>query len=80
MTAEPPRTDCADYEISCSASGWQLATGHSEAVSTDIAGDMDRFVGAGITTFDCADIYTGVETAIATGWRDGAPAAVPPCR
>jgi aryl-alcohol dehydrogenase-like predicted oxidoreductase len=25
---------------------------------------MDRFVDAGITTFDCADIYTGVETLI----------------
>ena len=25
---------------------------------------MDRFAAAGITTFDCADIYTGVETLI----------------
>ena len=25
---------------------------------------MDRFVDAGITTFDCADIYTGVEALI----------------
>ncbi len=43
--------------------GWQLAAGH-------FAGDYDRqaaldglrrLVEAGLTTFDCADIYTGVE-------------------
>ncbi|HEX2442496.1 MAG TPA: aldo/keto reductase [Vicinamibacterales bacterium] len=66
MTAAPPRVRIApDYEISCLLKGgWQLATGHSETVSTDPAGDMDRFVAAGITTFDCADIYTGVEATI----------------
>lgn len=44
--------------------GWQLAGGHG-AIETDTAlDDMDRFVEAGITTFDCADIYTGVEALI----------------
>lgn len=44
--------------------GWQLAGGHG-AVDRD-AGihDMIAFADAGITTFDCADIYTGVEAMI----------------
>ena len=44
--------------------GWQLASGHSEAASADPIGDMSAFVEAGIDTFDCADIYTGVESII----------------
>jgi aryl-alcohol dehydrogenase-like predicted oxidoreductase len=66
MNAALPRVRVApDYEISCLLKGgWQLATGHGRTASTDTAGDMDRFVDAGITTFDCADIYTGVEAAI----------------
>ena len=48
--------------------GWQLAGGHG-AVDPDAAlADMDRFVEAGMTTFDCADIYTGVEELIGR-WR-----------
>ena len=44
--------------------GWQLAGGHG-AVAVEVAiADMDAFVEAGITTFDCADIYTGVESLI----------------
>ena len=44
--------------------GWQLAGGHG-AVDMDAAlADMQAFVAAGITTFDCADIYTGVEALI----------------
>jgi aryl-alcohol dehydrogenase-like predicted oxidoreductase len=44
--------------------GWQLAGGHG-AVDRSIAlADMRRFVDAGVTTFDCADIYTGVEALI----------------
>jgi aryl-alcohol dehydrogenase-like predicted oxidoreductase len=44
--------------------GWQLAGGHG-AVETDRAvTDMAAFVDAGVTTFDCADIYTGVEEMI----------------
>jgi aryl-alcohol dehydrogenase-like predicted oxidoreductase len=66
MTAAPPRVRIAlDYEISCLLKGgWQLAIGHGQTVSGDPGGDMDRFVDAGITTFDCADIYTGVEATI----------------
>jgi aryl-alcohol dehydrogenase-like predicted oxidoreductase len=44
--------------------GWQLAGGHG-AVDPDAAiDDMVAFADAGITTFDCADIYTGVEDMI----------------
>jgi aryl-alcohol dehydrogenase-like predicted oxidoreductase len=66
MTAALPRVRVApDYEISCLLKGgWQLATGHGDMVSTDTAGDMDRFIDAGITSFDCADIYSGVEATI----------------
>jgi aryl-alcohol dehydrogenase-like predicted oxidoreductase len=44
--------------------GWQLAGGHGPVDAAAALGDMDRFVDAGITTFDCADIYTGVEALI----------------
>ena len=44
--------------------GWQLSASHSQAASNDPVGDMIAFADAGITTFDCADIYTGVEDAI----------------
>lgn len=44
--------------------GWQLAEGHSGAVSHDPVADMATFVQRGIDTFDCADIYTGVEALI----------------
>lgn len=53
------------YEISSVIrGGWQLSASHSQAVSADPVGDMVAFADAGITTFDCADIYTGVEEAI----------------
>ena len=44
--------------------GWQLSQGHGQVKSDDAAGDMIAFADAGITTFDCADIYTGVEDMI----------------
>ena len=45
--------------------GWQLAVGHSNVPPASQAhSDMAAFVDAGITTFDCADIYTGVEELI----------------
>jgi len=44
--------------------GWQLAGGHGAIDPAAALDDMDRFVDAGITTFDCADIYTGVEALI----------------
>ncbi len=45
--------------------GWQLAAGHGATPTTAQAhADMAAFVEAGVTTFDCADIYTGVEELI----------------
>lgn len=44
--------------------GWQLAENHSLINRQSSTDDMFRFVEAGITTFDCADIYTGVEELI----------------
>lgn len=44
--------------------GWQLSESHSNKVSDDPVADMLAFADAGITTFDCADIYTGVEELI----------------
>jgi aryl-alcohol dehydrogenase-like predicted oxidoreductase len=44
--------------------GWQLAGGHGEIDRERAIGDMFAFVDAGITAFDCADIYTGVEEMI----------------
>ena len=59
--------------------GWQLAGGHGAVDAAAALDDMDRFVEAGITTFDCADIYTGVEALIGE-WirsRDVRGGAVP---
>lgn len=44
--------------------GWQLAGGHGPVDPTASIADMAAFADAGITTFDCADIYTGVEALI----------------
>ncbi|MDP5052288.1 MAG: aldo/keto reductase [Congregibacter sp.] len=53
------------YEISrVIKGGWQLSDGHSEKLSGDPIADMFAFVERGIDTFDCADIYTGVEAMI----------------
>lgn len=42
--------------------GWQLATGHGPEVSKeDVFARLQAYVEAGFTTFDCGDIYTGVE-------------------
>jgi aryl-alcohol dehydrogenase-like predicted oxidoreductase len=71
---KPPRVQLAPgYSISSLLKGgWQLATGHGalrlhsgQALNpADALADMDRFVEAGLTTFDCADIYSGVEALI----------------
>jgi aryl-alcohol dehydrogenase-like predicted oxidoreductase len=54
-----------DYEISrVIRGGWQMAEGHSAARIGDPIADMIAFADAGVTTFDCADIYTGVEELI----------------
>jgi aryl-alcohol dehydrogenase-like predicted oxidoreductase len=44
--------------------GWHLAGGHGAIDPRQALTDMAAFVEAGITTFDCADIYTGVEELI----------------
>lgn len=44
--------------------GWHLAGGHGKIDPAQAIRDMKAFVEAGITTFDCADIYTGVEELI----------------
>lgn len=44
--------------------GWQLSQGHSQGINNDPVEDMFAFAEAGINTFDCADIYTGVEELI----------------
>ena len=44
--------------------GWQLSQGHSEVNTEDPIEGMFAFADQGITTFDCADIYTGVEELI----------------
>lgn len=44
--------------------GWQLAGDHGPVDRADAVRDMEAFLDAGITTFDCADIYVGVEEMI----------------
>jgi aryl-alcohol dehydrogenase-like predicted oxidoreductase len=44
--------------------GWQLAGGHGAVAREAALADMAAYVEAGLTTFDCADIYTGVEELI----------------
>jgi aryl-alcohol dehydrogenase-like predicted oxidoreductase len=44
--------------------GWHLAGDHGAIDPQAARKDMASFVEAGITTFDCADIYTGVELLI----------------
>lgn len=44
--------------------GWHLAGGHGTVDRAQAIRDMAAFVDNGITTFDCADIYTGVEALI----------------
>ena len=44
--------------------GWHLAGGHGAIDPAAAQRDMAAFVDAGITTFDCANIYTGVEQLI----------------
>ena len=62
MSAMETRDLVPGYRISrLIRGGWQLAGGHG---TIDPAGAVDDLIAAfdaGITTFDCADIYTGVE-------------------
>lgn len=53
------------HEISRVIKGcWQLAGDHGVVDRDTAIADMEAFLDAGITTFDCADIYTGVEEMI----------------
>lgn len=54
--------------------GWQLAGGHGEVEQRRAIADMRAFLEAGVTTFDCADIYTGVEEMIGAFRETLAPA------
>jgi aryl-alcohol dehydrogenase-like predicted oxidoreductase len=49
--------------------GWQLAGGHGEVERNAAVGDLVASAEAGILTFDCADIYTGVEELIGAARR-----------
>jgi aryl-alcohol dehydrogenase-like predicted oxidoreductase len=54
-----------EYEISrVIKGGWHLAGDHGAIDREQAVHDMAAFVEAGVTTFDCADIYTGVEALI----------------
>jgi aryl-alcohol dehydrogenase-like predicted oxidoreductase len=50
--------------------GWHLAGDHGLIEPEQARRDMAKFVEAGITTFDCADIYTGVEQLIGSFRRE----------
>ncbi|MDA8017539.1 MAG: aldo/keto reductase [Thermoanaerobaculia bacterium] len=55
---------CPGYHIARLINGgWQLSAEHDSAgaVASDVLAQLERLVDAGFTTFDCADIYTGVE-------------------
>ncbi len=63
--------------------GWQLAGGHG-AIDRDAAiADTLAYAESGVTTFDCADIYTGVEELLGEArarWHARHGAAAPPLR
>jgi aryl-alcohol dehydrogenase-like predicted oxidoreductase len=63
-----------DYTISrIIKGGWHLAGDHGAIDPDHARRDMASFVEAGITTFDCADIYSGVELLIGS-YRQAYPA------
>ena len=68
----PPRVELAPgYTIArVVKGGWQLAGGHGAVDRATAVADMHAFVDAGFTTFDCADIYTGVEALIGAFVRE----------
>jgi len=73
----PRQSLVAGYSISrIIKGGWQLAGDHGPIDPQQAVRDMARFVEAGITTFDCADIYIGVEQLIGE-FRRAYPALAP---
>ena len=69
------------YRVSRLTKGnWQLAKRHGPQVERAVAIEaMRRFVEAGITNFDCADHYVGVEELIGA-FRATHPALARKCR
>ncbi len=66
LTVVPPTVERREilpgYTISrVIRGGWQLAGGHGDVDRETAIEDLIAAYDAGITTFDCADIYTGVE-------------------
>ena len=52
-----------DYSISRVINGgWQLAGGHGPIDRSSAVEGFEQFLFSGVNTFDCADIYNGVET------------------
>ncbi len=64
-TSHIPRVEIAPgYSISSIINGcWQLAAGHggNQTTEAEVFNRFAELVDAGFTSFDCADIYTGVE-------------------
>lgn len=76
MTDAPPapRIEIAPgYSIArLIVGGWQWSAGHTDRTisNDDLFATLRRLVEAGFTTFDCADIYTGVEERLGAFLRD----------
>jgi aryl-alcohol dehydrogenase-like predicted oxidoreductase len=65
VTSAETREIAPGYTISrILKGGWQLAGDHGPVDPAEAIAGMTAFVDAGITSFDCADIYTGVEEMI----------------
>ena len=65
MTDVPRMELAPGYSVSrLIKGGWHLAGGHGDIDRDAAIADMAAFVEAGITTFDCADHYIGVEEMI----------------
>jgi aryl-alcohol dehydrogenase-like predicted oxidoreductase len=65
VTSAETREIAPGYTISrILKGGWQLAGDHGPVDPAEAIAGMAAFVDAGITSFDCADIYTGVEEMI----------------
>jgi aryl-alcohol dehydrogenase-like predicted oxidoreductase len=80
VTPIPTASLRAGYDISrIICGGWQLAGGHGPVDPAAAVDNLVAYAEAGIFTFDCADIYTGVEELIGAarkeiGRRHGAEA------
>jgi aryl-alcohol dehydrogenase-like predicted oxidoreductase len=61
MTLETRQIAQGYYVSRIIRGGWQLAGGHGEIDRETAIDDLIAAFDAGVTTFDCADIYTGVE-------------------